>query len=206
MFCNAGRGPRRLLSFFLLLCLAFAALYAAVWRTAARNQRIRMQDLQAADAAVVLGMWYYRPSGEINRCTAGRVAAGVALYRAGKVGKLIMTGRAQAADMARHAQALGVPAEDILTENASTDTDENLHHAARIAEKENIRSLVVVSEAYHLLRAAWLASTRFGESTIQVYASTPHCNDKRYPWHTLRESAAIIKNGLSGRYFPRISR
>lgn len=203
MSCNVERPLFCFLLPVSILCLACVALYVGVWIAAGRNQRTRMADLEPADVAVVLGMRYHLASGEVNRCAAGRVAAGVALYRAGKVRKLIMTGHNQAAEMARHAEALEVPPENIGSENASTSTYENLYHAARWIRKERLRSLVIVSDAYHLLRAGWLARRRFHARPIQLYPSIPHCNDKRHPFHILRETGAIIKNGLLGRYLPR---
>jgi len=47
----------------------------------------------------------------------------------------------------------GIPAEMIWTERQSTSTYENALHTANLLRKRGIRKVVLVSEAYHMLRA-----------------------------------------------------
>ena len=54
--------------------------------------------------------------------------------------------------------AAGVPASDILTEEISRTTGENLREAKRVMEEQGLRSAVIVSDAPHLKRAASMAA------------------------------------------------
>lgn len=53
----------------------------------------------------------------------------------------------------RLAQSLGVPEEDILIEQHSHSTRENVLYAKRIMDRYGWKKAIVVSDPYHLLRA-----------------------------------------------------
>lgn len=118
--------------------------------------------LHQADAALVLGAaaWDKRPSPVFRE----RINHALFLYHTGMVKKLIFTGGSsksgfmtEAAVGRRYAMKKGVPADDIVYENQSRDTYQNLINGKEIAENNNIDSVIIVSDPYHMARAALMA-------------------------------------------------
>ncbi|WP_303087671.1 YdcF family protein [Neisseria sp.] len=128
-----------------------------------------MKQLFRADVAMVLGYPVNRGS-----CLNSRVMAGVTLYREGKVPLLLMSGGMdcdgsnQAEAMCSWAGLAGVPEKHILLENQSSNTYLNLKLSASLLEGK--QSIILVSSAYHLPRARWMAKCQYPEKTVQVYA------------------------------------
>ena len=117
-----------------------------------------------ADAAIVLGaaVWGERLSPVFQE----RVNHALDLYRAKRIRKIIFTGgRGNAdeqteADAARRfAVADGIPAEDILTEDKSTTTHENLLFAKPVAETNQLKTVLLVSDPLHLKRSMEIAKS-----------------------------------------------
>ena len=101
---------------------------------------------------------------------AGRIERGLRLYekqkRRGRAPKLLFSGGqgpdetvAEAQAMRRYALSAGVPEEDILVEDNSRSTAENLKFSKKIMElrSEGRFRCVFVSNGYHLLRASMIA-------------------------------------------------
>jgi uncharacterized SAM-binding protein YcdF (DUF218 family) len=115
-----------------------------------------------ADAAIVLGaaVWGERLSPVFRE----RVSHAVVLYRAKRVRKIIFTGgqgnpdeETEASAAREFAIANGVPAEDILTEDRSTSTYENLLFTKPIVDANEIKTVLLVSDPLHLKRAVEIA-------------------------------------------------
>jgi uncharacterized SAM-binding protein YcdF (DUF218 family) len=117
------------------------------------------------DCIVVLGH-SARPDDEVMQA---RVAKGVELYEAGEAGCLIMSGRwsfklkdspparSEASVMCDYAVSLGVPKEDILIEDESTDTLSNAYFTkVRFLAPLGWRNVCVVTSEVHASRALWL--------------------------------------------------
>jgi uncharacterized SAM-binding protein YcdF (DUF218 family) len=120
------------------------------------------QVLSEADAAIVLGAaaWDKRPSPVFRE----RINHAIHLYRTGKVKKILFTGGSpkpgfmtEAAVGRRYAIRNGVDANDIIYENHSRDTWQNLVNAQIIAEDNDLNSFIIVSDPYHLARANFIA-------------------------------------------------
>lgn len=115
-----------------------------------------------ADAAVVLGAAVW--GDEVSPVFRERINHGVELYRKGRVRKLIFTGGRGNSDeptesAAAKAFALqhGVPARDILIEEESHTTFENLLYAKRLADAAGARKVLIVSDPLHMRRAVSMA-------------------------------------------------
>lgn len=115
-----------------------------------------------ADAAVVLGAAVW--GAEVSPVFRERINHGVDLYRKGKVKKLIFTGGrgnrgepTESAAARRYALRLGVPAGDILTEEKSHTTYENILYAKELAEAKGVRKVLIVSDPLHMKRAVTMA-------------------------------------------------
>lgn len=110
-------------------------------------------------AAVVFGA-FVTPNGEPCAVLAARVRAAVALYRAGKVRKLLMTGDHgresydEPTAMKRYAVSLGVPARDVVRDYAGFRTLDSCCRARRVF---GVERAVLVTQAYHLPRALFTA-------------------------------------------------
>lgn len=67
----------------------------------------------------------------------------------------------------RYALKQGVPARNILFENTSRNTYENLNNIRPVLRANGIASVVIVSDPYHLARAAEMAE----DLGVRVYMS-----------------------------------
>jgi uncharacterized SAM-binding protein YcdF (DUF218 family) len=115
-----------------------------------------------ADAAVVLGAAVW--STNVSPVFRERINHAIELYRQGKVRKLIFTGGqgnanepTEAAAARAYAQANGIPVQDILVEQKSHTTFENIIYAKQLADANNIRKVLLVSDPIHMKRAMSMA-------------------------------------------------
>ncbi|HEV8368511.1 MAG TPA: YdcF family protein [Pyrinomonadaceae bacterium] len=116
----------------------------------------------SADAAVVLGAAVW--SANVSPVFRERINHAIELYRHGKVRKLIFTGGqgnsnepTEAAAARAYAQANGIPSQDILVEQKSHTTYENIVYAKQLADSNNIKKVLLVSDPMHLKRAMTMA-------------------------------------------------
>lgn len=115
---------------------------------------------------IVLGCGLGRDGMTVTPLLAGRVDKGIQVYRNNPGSLLIMSG-GQGADekiaegqaMKDHALAQGVPEEDILVEDRSTSTRENLMFSRQLLDQSGRGEgpVLVVTTKYHVLRALLLA-------------------------------------------------
>ncbi|MEI8254143.1 MAG: YdcF family protein [Deltaproteobacteria bacterium] len=114
-----------------------------------------------ADAAVVLGaaVWPEGPSPALQR----RLRAVLAVYLAGRVRYAVTTGGpgrhppAEGDASRAWLVARGVPPADIVVENRSHTTWQNLAMAAPAMRARGTRRVMVVSDGYHLARGVRMA-------------------------------------------------
>lgn len=116
-----------------------------------------VNQMKEADAALVLGA-QVKADGSMSKMLTERVDMGIALYQAGVVKKIIMSGDHGREDydevntMKDYAIAKGVPSEDIFMDHAGFSTYESMYRAKEIFQVE---SMVVVTQQYHLYRALY---------------------------------------------------
>jgi len=118
--------------------------------------RTAQQNPQPGDAIVVLGA-PVRRNGQLTGLVKERVEAGVSLWQQG-LGKVVcFTGhRGEAEAMAEYARSVGLPEDAILVEPAARNTRENALFSAKLLSSAGCRSVYVVSQPFHLRRAAFL--------------------------------------------------
>ncbi|HEM5051036.1 TPA: YdcF family protein [Streptococcus suis] len=112
------------------------------------------------DYVVVLGAGLI--GDKVTPLLASRIEKGIAIYKKHPGSKLIMSG-GQGPDelltegqaMANYALEKGVPAEDILIENQSTNTEENLKFSYALMKSGS--RFALVTNYYHVFRALLLA-------------------------------------------------
>ncbi|WP_373741930.1 YdcF family protein [Neisseria sp.] len=143
------------------ILLVAAAFAVCVWRVYQTGNRTLPAGYRA-DAAVVLGAaaWDKQPSPVFRE----RINHAIALYQGRRVGKLIFTGgtpkkgfMTEAEVGRRYAVRQGVPARDILFENTSRTTYQNLQNIRPLLREHGIGSIVIVTDPYHTARAAAIA-------------------------------------------------
>jgi uncharacterized SAM-binding protein YcdF (DUF218 family) len=174
----------------------------------ARN--ILMQPASATyDAALILGNRTYL-HGTPNPCLTGRVDKGLILAQQGLAGRLAMTGgrdnqdsRIESDFMAAYAIKQGYKG-IILIESRARSTKENLQYSAPMLKAASIKSVIIVSEPYHLWRTEKLVQAgHFGRDFEVAYApAQSQCWTTWGMLHigALREPMAIIHNYAKG-YF-----
>ena len=155
-----------------LTALVLATLAYVVFVAASIWQYGDIDETRQADAAIVLGaaIWDDQPSPVFKE----RINHAIWLYDNGYVDKIIFTGgvaegaQYSEASVARdHAVRQGVPAADILIEESSTITQENIYHAVQVAAKHNIEIALIVSDPLHMKRSMLIAD----DAGLSVYSS-----------------------------------
>jgi len=120
-----------------------------------------LDDLTTAHVAIVLGA-QVKEDGTLSDALADRVEAGIALYQAGKVEKLLMSGDHgqtsydEVNKMRMYAIDRGVPPEDIFMDHAGFSTYDTMYRARDVFM---VKSAIVVTQGYHLPRAVYTART-----------------------------------------------
>ena len=180
--------------FFLFLSLviySFLAVYVS--KTAENDEKKR------ADVILVLGTKAYR-DGTYNPCLVARVKHAVDLYKAHYAPKLLFSGGTDKEDGINEAQtvkelalSLGVPANDILLEPASTSTYENLLLSKPLLQANQMKTIILVTEAFHAPRAI-LVAQKFGLDAVSSPAIDSICwtKNKYLSRYFLKEPLAIM--------------
>ncbi|PKO18775.1 hypothetical protein CVU37_05190 [candidate division BRC1 bacterium HGW-BRC1-1] len=117
-----------------------------------------VEEVPKRDVALVLGASVRGK--RLSAMLEDRVNRAVDLYKAGKVGKLLMSGDNsseyydEATAMRRHAIKLGVPPDDVVCDFAGFRTFDSI---VRARELWGVDSMVIVTQAFHLPRSIYLA-------------------------------------------------
>lgn len=146
------------------LLLTLCVLLVVVGLIAARIYSFRNVRSDApADAAVVLGAAVWTT--DVSPVFRERINHGIDLYRKGKVRKLIFTGGqgnpgelTESAAAKKYALKNGVPAHDILIEEKSHTTFENIVYAKQVADQHGLKQVLIISDPLHMKRAMTMAS------------------------------------------------
>lgn len=133
---------------------------------------------------------------EVGDDTARRIQTAARLYREWRAAPVIAAGgrlagarEAYAVTMKRALEKEGIPEEAIELETASRNTYENAVRTAELARRRGIRSVVVVTDAYHLRRAVWCFRKQ-GLAAVGVSAGP---EPFRFEWVTLLPSWTAMR-------------
>ncbi|MFZ6708877.1 YdcF family protein [Undibacterium sp. TC9W] len=180
---------------FIQVMLSIALYPAMLAQQSATPEKIK------ADAAIILGasVWKDRPSPVF----AERIKHGIHLYKNGQVQYLIFTGGvsegdtlSESAAARQYAIAEGVPAENILTEEVSKNTYQNLVQACKPMRAHQLKNVMIVSDPLHMKRAMTMANE------LQLHAISAATPTSRYiSWRSkakslLYESFFYVKHQL----------
>ena len=180
---------------FWLLGLAAAALLFVVlsnlWMVRAAEKRIVSREEAAeleADAILILGAGVWE-GGVPSPMLQDRLEEGLALYQAGAAPKILVSGDHGQSDydevnvMKAYLMTAGVPDEDIFMDHAGFSTYESLYRAREVF---GARSLIIVTQKYHMYRALYIAR-RLG---LQVLGC--HADPRRYYGEAVREAREML--------------
>jgi vancomycin permeability regulator SanA len=201
--------PMRLRLWFrrlMVVGLVFGILCLLPWvgmRFGARSAVVQVADAPKRDVALILGAGITankRPSTVLQR----RIDVGVALYKAGKVRKLLMSGDNSDAlydevtVMKTAAVNAGIPRDDVLLDYAGFRT---LDSCVRLRKVFGQKQALVVSQGFHLARSIHLCRWA-GVEVIGVEA----IDDRRRSFRvvsTIREVSASLQGWVETHWFGR---
>lgn len=136
-----------------------AVAMPTVWvRVRSARRILAVADAPATEVALVLGAGV-RSDGKPSRILRGRLETARALYEAGKVRRILVSGspesrgHSEPVAMRNHLQAQGVPADAITLDESGVDTWRSCRAAAR---DFGLRRVIVVTSHFHLPRAVAL--------------------------------------------------
>ena len=210
-FLNQLFNYRTLRRLFISLAIALTTAYLILFAIVGMHARNLLAQPASAksDAALILGNRTYL-HGAPNPCLTGRVDQGLMLAKQGIVSTLAMTGGRDSEDYRVEADFMAAYAKDkgytgpILIESHSSSTKENLEFSAPILQAANIKSVIIVSEPYHLWRTEKLVQAgHFGRNFDVSYV--PAQSQCWVTWGmlfkgALREPLAVMDNYAKG-YF-----
>jgi SanA protein len=151
-----------------------------------------VENAPARPVAVVFGA-SVRGGDRLSTVLRDRMDTAIALYRAGKVGQLLVSGGHlppyydEPSAMRAYAVAQGVPVEAVLLDYGGNRTYDSCYH---LVHSFHIREALLVTQDFHLPRALficrWLGVTADGVSAdLRPYRAAA--------WYDLRETAATIQ-------------
>lgn len=155
------RWPCAVVVFLLFLAAGFVFETNRACQRAARDKIFRSAaDIPQNDVALVLGTRKTMPSGKPNLHFNQRIDAAVALFRAGKVKHLLVSGDNhiksydEPTDMRDALIACGVPTNAITCDYAGFRTLDSVVRAKTVF---GLSRFTIVSEEFHCPRALWIA-------------------------------------------------
>jgi vancomycin permeability regulator SanA len=148
-----------------------------------------------ADIAVILGS-KVNEDGTLSERLAQRLACGLALYRSGRVPRLLVSGGLgkegfyEGTKMQDYLRAHGVPDTAIIVDNAGNTTQQTVRNTARLRPALHFRSVLVVSQFYHISRTKLL----FRQAGFtEVSGASPVYFELRTGYSLLREFVAYYQ-------------
>ncbi|ROZ89473.1 YdcF family protein [Gordonia sp. OPL2] len=187
--------PAGYLGFVFATFLGWSLVYARWGR--------RRAGRDAVGAVIVLGAGLL-DGDRVSPLLAGRLDRGQVVYelarRKGRRPIVICSGGRgpderipEAEAMARYLVERGIDESDVVLENSSTDTAENLTYSARLLAEREIRGPVaVVTSDYHAFRAA----TLMRNAGIDGFSTGAHTPSYFFPNAQTREYLAILRDHL----------
>lgn len=152
-----------------------------------------IEETPHASVALVLGTRAGSASGRPNAYFVNRVQAAAALYHAGKVDHLLLSGDNgnegynEPMDMRRSLMELGVDSSDITLDFAGFDTYDSVVRAKKVFGQQR---LLIVSQRFHNERALYIAKVNGIEA---IAFNAQETGTTRTAWSWMRERGARLK-------------
>ncbi|GEM45178.1 YdcF family protein [Deinococcus cellulosilyticus] len=169
--------------------------------------QVKKDTRRQTDAIVVLGARVNHKNG-INPCLRARVNHGVRLWEHRYAPLIIMSGGNDIEDGANEADAMfrmarqaGVPETALVREREAHSTYENLLFTRKIMQDRGLKSLLIVTENYHMPRASLIAQELGLDHAVSPVQDSPCWTRWTFlSRYFLREPLALIKNKVLGRW------
>ncbi|SFJ47348.1 YdcF family protein [Thermoflavimicrobium dichotomicum] len=183
------------LTFFLIIMLIVVLLF---WRDVSKYDQLEA-DGKKREAAIILGaaVWKDQPSPALRE----RLDKGAELYEKGLVSYLILSGgkgtlkkKSEAQVMKEYLLKRQIPEEDLILEDQSTNTQENLLNTRKILDQHHLKQIYLVTHDYHMHRALIYAK----QAHITASPAPVHSQVLWLPYHKFRECFAMIKLHIFG--------
>ena len=144
----------------ILLGLVVGALLVPIAMRIGVHQRLytSVDAVPASDVVIVLGASVVR--GKPSPVLKERADTAIALYKAGKAPKILVTGdngalsHDEVTPVRKYLLDAGVPAQDIFLDHAGFDTYSSIYRAREVFKAE---AVTIVTQDFHLPRAVWIA-------------------------------------------------
>ncbi len=175
--------------------ISAASIWAAssyIEHAARQNVYEQITDIPYREVGLVLGTSPNITGGQ-NQFFSARIAAASELYKAGKIGHIIVSGSNpsryynEPIVMKRDLVELGVPADKITADYAGLRTLDSIVRADKVLGQQ---SFTVISQRFHAIRAVFLGMS-YGLDVIAFCARDP--SDQPYFRTNLREYGARFK-------------
>lgn len=176
--------------------LVLAGVAAAAWASSLALVLVasRSPELRSADAILVLGaaQWNGRPSPVLR----ARLEHALALYEQGLAPTVVLTGGVGEGDTVsegevarRYMRDAGVPESALLVERRGLTSAESMGAAAALMRERGLRSALLVSDPFHMLRLEALARRAGIDGLRAPVPASPIAKGGRLHWrYVLRES------------------
>ena len=177
-----------------LLGFVIIVLTRIIFLGKASAQTFSKDNVPARQVAIVFGA-EVKKDGTPSIVLRDRVETAVALYKHGKVEKLLMSGDNRFVDynepeaMRQYALTLGIPDTDIVLDYAGRRTYDTCYRAKEIF---GVNSAVLVTQAFHLPRALFLCNA-FGINAIGVESEHYYYLKRLRLYWNLRELLASVQ-------------
>ena len=164
---------------FLLLVFGINILVIKAWN--------KQKPKEKVDCILVLGaaVWSGKPSPMLE----DRLNAAIELYKSGVSNKILVSGDHgqdnydEVNAMKKYAIEKGVPSEDIFMDHAGFSTYESVYRAKEVF---GVKSMVIVTQKYHLFRAVYI-SKKLG---IETYGE--NSDSRKYMGSIERETREVL--------------
>jgi SanA protein len=163
----------------------------------ASPQMYSKENAPARRVAIVFGAEVKR-DGTPSTVLRDRIETAVALYKSGKVEKLLMSGDNRFVDynepeaMRQYARTLGVPDSDIVLDYAGRRTYDTCYRAKEIF---GLSSAILVTQRFHLARALFLCKA-LGINSIGVESENYYYLKRLRLYWNVRELLATVQSVL----------
>lgn len=181
----------KLILMALIGVVAIGAINAGVYLTG-KSLIVDAEHAQEADAILVLGAAVY-PGGRVSPMLADRLNTAYELYKEGKAPKILVSGDHgqelydEVNTMRLYLEQKGVPSADIFMDHAGFDTYDSIYRARDVF---TVRSVLIVTQAFHLPRALYIAQALKLQAQGVVAEGPVYADTQAYE---VREMAARVK-------------
>lgn len=183
-----------LIATLFILLFSFPFIYRLIVQQYYGQQIFDVDAVPAKPVALVFGAGIYE-NGDLSDMLRDRMDVAIALYKAGKVEKLLLSGDNRFEDynepgaMLAYALMQGVDQEDVQPDYGGRRTYDSCYRAKYIFE---VQETVLITQNFHLPRALMLCQ-QLGIEVVGVSADLQPYLDAR--WMTIREVGATLQSG-----------